>query len=307
MKIIPIAFESLGVRSQATFIETSDLKILVDPAVSLAPRRYGLPPHKMEVEKLLELARSVNEYAREADVLVITHYHYDHHDPGFVIPKDIYRGKKVFIKDPNSFINPSQGKIRAPKFLNSIKGLPSSIQSADGKGFVLGHTKIKFSYPVPHGADERMGYVVQVAVSDGDETVMITSDIEGAPREMHMEFTQEVKPSTLIIDGPLSYMLGYALTEDQFDASMDNLEKIVKQGLTTMIIDHHLVRDQRYREIISSLKLRVKEVNANVMTAAEYLKEEENPLESRRKELFSESNEPAKLPRGVAELLKGGG
>ncbi|BBG24715.1 hypothetical protein [Sulfuracidifex tepidarius] len=307
MKIVPIAFESLGVRSQATFLETPDLKILVDPAVSLAPRRYGLPPHKLEVEKLLELARSVKEYAEEADVLIITHYHYDHHDPGFVIPRDIYKGKKVFIKDPNSFINASQGKGRAPRFLNSIKGLPDSVQPADGKEVVLGHTKIRFSCPVLHGADEKMGYVIQVAVSDGDETVMFTSDIEGAPKEMHVKFTQEVKPSTLIIDGPLSYMLGYALTEEQFNAAMNNLEKIVKQGLTTMIVDHHLVRDQRYREIISSLKSKVKEVNANVVTAAEYLGREENPLESRRKELFSESNEPAKLPRGVAELLKGGG
>ncbi len=307
MKIRPIAFESLGVRSQATLLETSDLRVLVDPAVSLAPRRYGLPPHRVEVEKLLELAASLTEVAKDADALIITHYHYDHHDPGFVIPKEIYRGKKVFIKDPSSFINISQGKVRAPRFLKAINGLPSSLQPADGREFRMGGTKLKFSNPVLHGAEEKMGYVIQVAVSDNDETVLITSDIEGAPREEHLKFTMEVNPSLLIIDGPLSYLLGYALTEEQLNQAMNNLEKMMKMGLHTMIVDHHLVRDQNYRQTLSSLKDRAREINAKVLTAAEYIGVEEKPLESMRKELFSRSNEPARLPRGVAELLKGGG
>jgi predicted metallo-beta-lactamase superfamily hydrolase len=30
-RIVPLAFDSFGVRSMATFVETDDLKILIDP------------------------------------------------------------------------------------------------------------------------------------------------------------------------------------------------------------------------------------------------------------------------------------
>ena len=50
LKVAPLAFESLGARSSALSVETDDLKIVVDPAVSLAPKRFGLPPHTVEEE-----------------------------------------------------------------------------------------------------------------------------------------------------------------------------------------------------------------------------------------------------------------
>ncbi len=37
IKITPLAFESMGVRSMCTLVETKDLKVLVDPGVSVAP------------------------------------------------------------------------------------------------------------------------------------------------------------------------------------------------------------------------------------------------------------------------------
>jgi predicted metallo-beta-lactamase superfamily hydrolase len=46
LKVFLIAFNSMGVRSMATFIETSEGSFLVDPGASLAPRRYGLPRTK---------------------------------------------------------------------------------------------------------------------------------------------------------------------------------------------------------------------------------------------------------------------
>lgn len=306
MRIEPIAFESLGVRSQATFIETKDVRILIDPAVSLAPRRYGLPPHQKEVDKLVELAKKITEKAMEADVLIVTHYHYDHHDPGFVIPKDIYKNKIVYIKDPKENINVSQKRVRAPRFLNAIKGLPKVLESAEGKEITFGSTKIRFSQAVPHGADERLGYVVQVAISDKDQTVLITSDIEGAPRDMHIKFTEEVKPNTIIIDGPLSYLLGHALKQEDLENSIKNLERIVKEGAETMIVDHHVLRDLKYKEVLASVYEVAKSVGAKVITAAEYLGIEPNILEARRRELFKEENKPAKIPRNLAQLLRAG-
>jgi len=306
MEVKPLAFESLGVRSQATLIQTKDVRILVDPAVSLAPRRYNLPPHQLEVDRLGELAKKIFEVSKDVDVIIVTHYHYDHHDPGYVIPIDIYDKKVLFIKDPQNNINPSQKFRRAPRFLKSVKDRPKVVESADGKEVRFGSTMIKFSPAVPHGADERLGYVVQVAINDKDGTVLFTSDIEGAPKEGHVRFINDVKPNFLIIDGPLSYLLGRALSQEELDIEIKNLENIVKNGLQYAIIDHHVLRDLNYENILKPVKEVAKSVGCRVITAAEYLSMEPMILEARRKELFQKDNRPAKIPRNLAKLLTAG-
>ena len=52
MKVLPIASDSLGVRSMATYVETKDCKILIDPSAALGPKRYGLPPSEQEIDAL---------------------------------------------------------------------------------------------------------------------------------------------------------------------------------------------------------------------------------------------------------------
>ncbi len=58
LRATPIAFESLGVRSMAIFVETDDLKILIDPSVALGPKRYGLPLHPLEIDPRRNINRS---------------------------------------------------------------------------------------------------------------------------------------------------------------------------------------------------------------------------------------------------------
>lgn len=303
MRLVPIAFESLGVRSQATLIETKDCRILIDPAVSLAPRRYGLPPHQLEVDSLNSLSRRIEEEAKNVDVIIITHYHYDHHDSGYVVNREIYRGKKVFVKDPENFINRSQRNFRAPKFLKSIQGLPSSIEAADSKEFRVGSTSVKFSHPVPHGNDERLGYVVQVAVSDRDQTVLFTSDIEGAPREQHLDFTLSVNPNLIVLDGPLSYLLGRAWSEETLSEAVRNMERVMRSGLDTVIIDHHVLRDLNYERVLSPVIEIARGTGVKVITAAQYLGLEVQNLEARRRELFKLDNRPGKLTKRMLDLM----
>ena len=52
MKIIPLAADSLGVRSMATYVEVGGTGLLLDPGATLAPARYGLPPSVEEWEAL---------------------------------------------------------------------------------------------------------------------------------------------------------------------------------------------------------------------------------------------------------------
>lgn len=303
MKLTPIAFESLGVRSQATFVETSDLNILIDPAASLAPRRYGLPPHSLEVEALEERASLIREKGNEADVLIITHYHYDHHDPGYVTPLKIYQKKKVILKDPEHNINPSQRFKRAPKFIKRVREVASSIEIGDGREFRIGNTVIRVLHPIPHGPDTRLGYVIPVLIQDREESVLFTSDTEGVPGEAHIGELTSVTASVIVIDGPLSYLVGRAWSEEELHRSVKNIELLLKEGLHTMIVDHHIMRDIEYDRILEPLRDIAKSLGIRVLDASSYLGVERRNLEARRRELFKEKNTPGELSKGMRELL----
>ncbi|GAH47063.1 unnamed protein product, partial [marine sediment metagenome] len=72
MKILPIAFDSLGVRSMATYVETDDIRIFIDPGVSIAPDRYSLPPHRIELDRHQEMWKAIKHWVGVSDIIIIT-------------------------------------------------------------------------------------------------------------------------------------------------------------------------------------------------------------------------------------------
>ena len=48
MNVLPIAADSLGVRSMATLVTAGQTRILIDPGVTVAERRFHLPPSPVE-------------------------------------------------------------------------------------------------------------------------------------------------------------------------------------------------------------------------------------------------------------------
>ena len=284
MKVIPISCDSMGTRSMATFVETEDVKIFIDPGVSLAPLRYGLPPHELEIMKMNEDWEKIVKYAKISDVLIISHYHYDHHDPNSNL--EIYKNKIVLIKHPKELINFSQ-KRRASYFLSQIQGLPEKVEFADSKEFNFGNTLIKFSDPVFHGTNPRLGYVIETLVDDGKFRFIHTSDVEGPSIEEQVEFILENKPNLVFIDGPMTYMLGYRYSKASLEASVENLLRIVKEcPINNLIVDHHLLREIKWSERIADVIDLGRNLGKKVITAAEYLGMKPNLLEARRKELY---------------------
>jgi len=120
MRIRLIFFDSLGAKCSSVLVETPDVSILIDPgAAGLQP---GFPLPSEDKALLRERAfERILHYGVSSDVVVITHYHYDHHIhpsrlEGMI---DIFRDKTLLIKDPNQWINGSQ-RLRALKFLSGI-------------------------------------------------------------------------------------------------------------------------------------------------------------------------------------------
>ncbi|MEM2897325.1 MAG: hypothetical protein QXG01_07150 [Candidatus Bathyarchaeia archaeon] len=284
MRIKPIASDSMGTRSMATYVETSDVKVFIDPGVALAPIRYGLPPHPLELRRLDEHWRAIVKYAEKAEVIIITHYHYDHHSPSEDL--NIYDGKMVFVKHPSERINLSQ-KSRAAYFLEVIKNRPEKIEYCDGNKFMFGNTLLEFSKPVYHGTNPRLGYVVEILIDDGVEHFVYTSDVEGASIQDQVEFVLCSKPNVLYVDGPMSYMLGYRYSKKSLEGSVKNLIKTIgTHPLKTLILDHHLLRDLKWKEKLSDVINEAKDKKVEVKTAADYAEKPQDMLEARRKELY---------------------
>ncbi|MEM5882792.1 MAG: MBL fold metallo-hydrolase [Candidatus Aenigmatarchaeota archaeon] len=283
MEILPIAFDSLGTRSMATFVETDDIKILIDPGVSLAPVRYGLPPHALELKKLDESWEKIVKLASDSDILIITHYHYDHHNPWENL--EIYKNKIVLIKHPTEKINFSQ-KGRAKYFLEQIKNLPKKLEFCDGKEFKFGRTRIKFSQPVFHGTNPKLGYVTEVLIENSEYKFLHTSDIEGPTQKEQVDFIIENKPNLVFLDGPLSYMI-YRFGLENLEISIQNMIKIIGAcPLESLIVEHHFLRDLNWKEKISKVYEFAERKKIKVQCVAEFLNKSVEMLEAKRKELY---------------------
>jgi len=300
LRIVPLSFDSMGTRSMCIYVETNDVKVIVDPGVSLAPVRYGLPPHSLEVEKMEEDWGRIVDYGCKADVVIVTHYHYDHHNPDEGL--EIYDGKVVFVKNPRVNINLSQ-KFRAGYFLDRIRSLPYRLEEADGGEYVFGSTRIKFSKPVFHGVNPRLGYVIQVLIDDGAVRLAYTSDVEGPSLEDQIEFLMESKPTIVFVDGPMTYMLGYRYPKASLDRSIDNLCRLIEGGyVEILVLDHHLLRDIAWMDRMKPLMDRASRINVKVMTAAEFAGQKPSLLEARRRELYELYPEkPSRKWRGREE------
>jgi len=280
MKVTPIASDSLGVRSMATLVETKDCRIFIDPSAALGPSRYGLPPAPQEIEALSRTKDEIRGLAEKCDILVISHYHYDHYDPN----EEFYQGKTVYAKDINKNINKSQTE-RGKEFKEIVENRCKLIY-CDDTSHTIGETSIVFSPPFFHGpSNVRLGYVIMTTIDDGDFRLLHASDVQGPVTSEAKDYIISQKPDLLIIDGPPTIFLGWKFSRKNLEDASNNLVEIIKKLDCEIILDHHLLRDLKYRE---NFPEPYKVGGKRVKTFAEYLGKENNTLEAHRKELWSE-------------------
>jgi len=111
----PIWFDSLGAKSACILVRTPDTSILIDPGVAVMQPSFPAP-EKMKVEWARRARRMIKRASKEAEVIVISHYHYDHFTD---FDERIYQGKLILAKDPNEYINDSQRR-RAEEFYDHL-------------------------------------------------------------------------------------------------------------------------------------------------------------------------------------------
>jgi len=296
IRFIPLAFESLGVRSMCTYVETADVKILIDPGVALGPR-FRLLPHPEEYEALNDSRQRIRKYAQMADILVVSHYHHDHFTPNFTDTtwlasslreaRDIYQKKTMLVKDARSSTNVSQRR-RGWIFQTFCRKIGADIVVADGRSFDYGDTRVRFSAALPHGEDAtELGSVLATAIESRSEKFIHASDVQGPISETALAFILSERPSAIIVGGPPTYLSGVKVSEDSIRRGMSNLATVAKR-VPLVVVDHHLLRAQDSLQELSAMSAEARSSGGSVMTAADYIGEKPKLLEANRRVFYQE-------------------
>ncbi|MFW6111278.1 MAG: MBL fold metallo-hydrolase [Thermoproteota archaeon] len=299
IRVVPLAAESLGVRSMCTYVETPDVRVLLDAGVSLCPRRWGLPPHPDEFRAIISCRRRIQRFVEEAGVVTVSHYHFDHHTPSYEdwlcnwtqeteTSRQIYQDKMVLVKNPRDEINYSQRR-RGWVFQKTSGRLASKLEIADGQTFIYeGCTELRFSKPVFHGLENSpLGWVLMTTIQYEEERFMFTSDIQGPMYSPTLDLIEKERPQVIMVGGPPLYLSGFRVKERDLRRGIENLARIVEIVPHT-ILEHHILRDKDWRKKTHQVFEKAEQRGHQILTAAEFLGKKNLLLEADRRQLYRE-------------------
>jgi len=311
ISVAPLAFESFGVRGMATLVETDDVSILIDPGSALGPR-FNFLPHEKEYIALAESRERILKAAVDADLVAVSHYHFDHYVPGFEewkwicsspeLAERIYRGKKMLVKDIRSTINVSQRK-RGFMFQKFVSTVARGLEPADGKEFRFGETTVRFSPPAFHGPrGSQLGHVLMVSVKYGTTSFVHGSDVQGPVDRNALPFILGEKPDMVVIGGPPLYLKGFRIGDQELKAARENMISLVR-SIPILVIDHHLLRDRGYMQYLKPVIGEASACGHKISTASELVGEKPLLLEAMRRELYEEEPMKSGTPARAKELV----
>ena len=278
MKVLPLAADSLGVRSMATYVEVAGTGILIDPGATLAASRFTLPPAEEEWNALRQANDRITAYAARASMIFVSHYHDDH----FRSDPSTYVGRTVLVKDPHRMIAGQQAR-RAGE-LWSVLEAHARPATADGYDRREHAFELRGSPPLPHGMEgTTLGYVVALVVTDRAERerFVFASDVQGPLSGVAAGWLIQQRPTLVYLAGPPAYIereVGTPLIE----RGIDNLLRLIDATGCRVIMDHHAVRDAGYEARFARLWS-----TGRVVTAAAHLGLPVAALESRRRQLWT--------------------
>ncbi|RLG92354.1 MAG: MBL fold metallo-hydrolase [Candidatus Hecatellales archaeon] len=148
------------------------------------------------------------------------------------------------------------------------------VKFPEGKEYRFGGTKLRFTKPLFHGIEfSRVGWVFSTVVEYGKEKLIHTSDLNGPIIEDYAKWIIKENPTTLILDGPMTYMLGYTLNLINFRRTIKNVLRIVEETskIKTIIYDHHLPREPKFKERTKEVWEKAKKLGIKMVTAAEFV------------------------------------
>ncbi|MFB6148392.1 MAG: hypothetical protein ABEJ48_01890, partial [Halobacteriales archaeon] len=242
-------------------------------------------------------SESIQAWGDRADVILVTHYHFDHYVPSFENwrynwssedrSRRLFEDATVLAKHTTESINYSQRK-RGYYFDRVCEDVSDDQRYVDGTTVEWDDLVIQFSEPVPHGpTDTDLGYVLMAAIEGPSETVVYTSDVQGPVVDSSLEWILARNPDVVIVDGPPTYLSEETFPGAARRSARDNLAALAREA--DLIVDHHLLREASYGEFLEPVREAAHGNAKQVQTAAAFRGESNRLLEAKRAELHEES------------------
>lgn len=289
MKIKILGTESLGVRGLSCLVELSEKKILIDSGIALGWNRYGFLPHPFQVAIGAGIRKKIIEELKDATDVIFSHFDGDHcplYNPnpyqlGVDEVKDFLSNCRIWAKGSNDS-SPVQQRRRE----ELAKAIKKDLPSAEGKK----DESLNFSFLVPHGQREsEKGKLMMTKIEEEGEVFVHASDIQLLDKKTVEDIIRWTPPThhpkttrsrtTVLASGPPLYL---SLLKEQEKNAWQNAIKL-SGGVNTLILDHHLLRDERGIKWLKKLNA----VTENkVISAADFMQREPLFLEAWRKELY---------------------
>ncbi len=144
---------------------------------------------------------------------------------------------------------------------------------AEGRQVRFGDTLVKFTPPEFHGIEfSKTGWVFSIVIEHGGEKLLHTSDLCGPVIESRADWIISKNPDYLIVDGPMTYTLGYLLSGTTLIRAVENMVRILEKTEPQVVIyDHHLLREKNFREHTRRVWEFAKQKGIILLTAAEFM------------------------------------
>jgi len=292
IEINPLAAESLGTRSLCTQVVTPDISIILDPSAALS-KRYNLEPHPLEYLALKKSLNRIRNRAKDADVLSVSHYHYDHVRPGFENNiynlstknerQEMFSGKIILTKDNRENINPSQRR-RGFYFEKDVQGVALKIEWADDRTFKFDDTKLIYSPPLSHGSiNSPLGYILATTIEYSAFRFMFAPDVQGPVVQDTLQYILQEAPDLLIVGGPPTYL---SLFSDAEREIAKNSLIVLASSTPILVVDHHLMREKHWKDFILPVQEAADKAGNRLLTMAELAGKENAFLEAERDVLY---------------------
>lgn len=148
-----------------------------------------------------------------------------------------------------------------------------NVSFADGREVKIGLTTMRFTRPMFHGLEYTgLGWVIGLVVEYQGAKAVYTSDVQGPTIEDYAQWIIEENPWVLIVDGPPTYMFGFMVNRINLNRCIENMCRVIRStSIQTIIYDHHLLRERKYKERTAKVWDVAREEGKRVVTAAEQL------------------------------------
>jgi len=290
MDIKILGTESLGVRGMCCFVGAGDRRILIDPGIALGYTRHRLLPHPFQValDEVIQ-DRIVEAWSRATDI-VISHFHGDHiplinanpYQLSIERVMSLNRGVRVWAKSRD--LSPVEQKRRDA--LSAVLDMIPAEERGDGI--------VSFSGSVHHGDVSGPDMVVMTRIAE-DFVFVHASDIQllddGAVSQI-----LSWRPDVVFASGPPLYLR--RLSDGQVRTAWHNALRL-SRGVETLILDHHLMRDEDSARWLDRLLLKT---GNRVICGADFMGQPRMLLEARRRYLY----EQMPVPEGWHDAYAGG-